>query len=63
VSLAITPIAAVIVFHDKMNGVKIISMLMALCGFASYIYQNYLDDLKARRARAVASTPHNESSC
>jgi hypothetical protein len=63
VSLAITPIAAVIVFHDKMNGVKIISMLMALWGFASYIYQNYLDDLKARRARAVASTPHDESSC
>lgn len=63
VSLAITPIAAVIVFHDKMNGVKIISMLMALWGFASYIYQNYLDDLMARRARAVASKPHDESSC
>ncbi|XP_058737499.1 probable purine permease 11 [Vicia villosa] len=63
VSLAITPIAAVIVFHDKMNGVKIISMLLALWGFASYIYQNYLDDLKARRARAVASKPQDESSC
>ncbi|KAK2351793.1 purine permease [Trifolium repens] len=62
-SLAITPITAVIVFHDKMNGVKIISMLMALWGFASYIYQNYLDNLKARRARAVASTPRDESSC
>jgi len=63
VSLAITPIAAVIVFHDKMNGVKIISMLMALWGFASYIYQNYLDDLKARRAQAGTSKPHNESPC
>jgi len=63
VSLAITPIVAVIVFHDKMNGVKIISMLMALWGFASYIYQNYLDDLKARRAQAGTSKPHNESPC
>jgi len=46
VSLAITPIADYTVFlsHDKMNGVEIISMLMALWGFASYIYQNYLDD-------------------
>jgi hypothetical protein len=54
-SLAITPIPAVIVFHDKMNVVKIISTLMALLGFASYIYQTYLDHLKARDARAVAS--------
>ncbi|KAK7394624.1 hypothetical protein VNO78_15157 [Psophocarpus tetragonolobus] len=53
VSLAVTPIAAVIVFRDNMNGVKIISMLMALWGFASYIYQNYLDDSKARHAAAV----------
>ncbi|KAJ1443599.1 Purine nucleobase transmembrane transport [Sesbania bispinosa] len=63
VSLAVTPIASVLVFHDKMNGVKIISMLLALWGFASYIYQNYLDDLKARRAQAVASKSHNDSSC
>lgn len=63
VSLAITPIASVIVFHDRMNGVKIISMLLALWGFSSYIYQNYLDDLRTRRAQDVASKPHNESSC
>jgi len=62
VSLAVTPIAAVIVFHDKMNGVKIISMLLALWGFASYIYQNYIDDSKARRAQAVARS-HNDSAC
>lgn len=63
VSLAITPIASVIVFHDRMNGVKIISMLLALWGFSSYIYQNYLDDLRTRRAQDVASKPHSESSC
>ncbi|KAK7295228.1 hypothetical protein RJT34_18133 [Clitoria ternatea] len=62
-SLAVTPIAALIVFHDKMNGVKIISMLLALWGFASYIYQNYLDDTQARRAQVIALTSHNDSSC
>lgn len=48
-SLALTPIASLIIFHDKMNGIKIIAMLMAIWGFATYIYQNYLDDLKARK--------------
>lgn len=62
-SLAVTPIASLIVFHDNMNGVKIISMLLALWGFASYIYQNYLDDSKARSTQAVASKTHNDSSC
>ncbi|KAK9911203.1 hypothetical protein M0R45_035124 [Rubus argutus] len=58
-SLAVTPIAAVIVFHDKMNGVKVIAMLMAIWGSASYIYQNYLDDSKARKALADVSELHN----
>ncbi|XVE76782.1 hypothetical protein DITRI_Ditri13aG0008300 [Diplodiscus trichospermus] len=49
-SLAVTPLSALVVFHDKMNGVKVIAMLLAFCGFASYIYQNYLDNLKARRS-------------
>ncbi|KAL2330135.1 hypothetical protein Fmac_017716 [Flemingia macrophylla] len=62
VSLAVTPIASVIVFHDKMNGEKIISMLLAIWGFVSYIYQNYLDDSKARRAQAIAKS-QNDSSC
>ncbi|KAL4332039.1 hypothetical protein GQ457_07G030030 [Hibiscus cannabinus] len=40
----VTPIAAMIVFHDKMNGVKGISMVLALWGFLSYVYQQYLDE-------------------
>uniref|UniRef100_A0A5B7BFY2 Probable purine permease n=1 Tax=Davidia involucrata TaxID=16924 RepID=A0A5B7BFY2_DAVIN len=60
-SLAITPIASVIVFHDKMNGVKVISMLLALWGFASYIYQNYLDDLKAKKTQLDVSETHDDS--
>ncbi|KAI4312554.1 hypothetical protein MLD38_037360 [Melastoma candidum] len=59
-SLAITPIASVIVFHDKMNGVKVISMLMAFWGFVSYIYQNHLDDVKARRIRSDTNNSSND---
>lgn len=62
-SLAVTPIASVIIFHDKMNGVKVIAMLMAIWGFASYIYQNYIDDAKARRAQNNVSESQNNSSC
>lgn len=51
-SLAVTPIASLVVFHDKMNGVKIIAMLMAFWGFASYLYQNYLDEYKNRRTHS-----------
>lgn len=60
-SLAVTPIASVIVFHDKMNGVKIVAMLMAIWGFASYIYQNYLDDSKARRRPTCESESQHDS--
>ncbi|KAK4379525.1 hypothetical protein RND71_001387 [Anisodus tanguticus] len=63
-SLAITPIAAVVILHDKMNGVKIIAMLMAIWGFCTYIYQNYIDDLKARKApSAVDDVPNESISC
>ncbi|KAL5560608.1 hypothetical protein UlMin_036819 [Ulmus minor] len=62
-SLAITPIASVIVFHDKMNGVKVIAMLMAIWGFVSYIYQNYLDDVKVRRRQSDVTESRNNSSC
>ncbi|KAL3739056.1 hypothetical protein ACJRO7_020455 [Eucalyptus globulus] len=63
VGLAVTPIASVIVFHDKMNGVKVIAMLLALWGFASYIYQNYLDDSKARRMQGAGDETRNDSVC
>ncbi|KAF5744247.1 purine permease family protein [Tripterygium wilfordii] len=63
VALAVSPIAAVIVFHDKMNGVKVIAMLMAIWGFASYIYQNYLDDSKVRKTLSDGDQTHNDSFC
>lgn len=58
-SLAVTPIVAVIVFHDKMNGVKIIALVMAFWGFASYIYQNYLDDIAARKTQGSEQDRHD----
>ncbi|XP_042512817.1 probable purine permease 11 [Macadamia integrifolia] len=48
VSLPIVPILAVIFFHDKMDGVKVVALLLAIWGFVSYMYQNYLDDLKSK---------------
>ncbi|OVA02479.1 Triose-phosphate transporter domain [Macleaya cordata] len=54
-ALPLIPIVAVITFHDKMDGVKVIAMLMAIWGFSTHIYQNYLDDskLKATTTDAV----------
>ncbi|KAK8580559.1 hypothetical protein V6N12_070825 [Hibiscus sabdariffa] len=40
----IAPLAAMIVFHDQMNGIKGISMALAVWGFLSYVYQQYLDE-------------------
>ncbi|CDP13406.1 unnamed protein product [Coffea canephora] len=42
------PILAVIFFHDKMDGVKIIFLILAIWGFLSYVYQHYLDDVKVK---------------
>ncbi|XVE65231.1 hypothetical protein DITRI_Ditri07aG0164600 [Diplodiscus trichospermus] len=46
--LPVVPILAVIFFHDKMDGVKVMAMLLAIWGFLSYIYQHYLDDSKSK---------------
>ncbi|WOL06126.1 hypothetical protein Cni_G14858 [Canna indica] len=49
-ALPVVPIFAVIFFHDKMEGIKIIAMLIAIQGFASYIYQHYIDDTEAKKS-------------
>ncbi|KAK8551424.1 hypothetical protein V6N13_119890 [Hibiscus sabdariffa] len=46
--LPIVPIIAVFVFNDKMDGIKVISMVLAIWGFISYVYQQYLDDYKPK---------------
>ncbi|WCJ27350.1 purine permease 10 [Euphorbia peplus] len=52
--LPIVPILAVFVFHDGMDGVKAISMVLAVWGFLSYAYQHYLDanDYKSKAHNA-----------
>ncbi|KAI3739366.1 hypothetical protein L2E82_29770 [Cichorium intybus] len=52
--IPIVPVLAVVFFHEKINGVKVISMLLAIWGFISYIYQHYIDDSKEKaKARLV----------
>ncbi|KAM6588509.1 hypothetical protein CsatA_011114 [Cannabis sativa] len=54
-ALPVIPILAVIFFHDKMNGLKVIAMVLAIWGFLSYIYQHYLDDLKHKAHKSGSS--------
>ncbi|CAN8274664.1 unnamed protein product [Cochlearia groenlandica] len=60
VGLPVVPILAVIIFHDKMNGLKVISMILAIWGFASYVYQHYLDEKNLKESHEIPSTdaPH-----
>ncbi|CAN4082078.1 unnamed protein product [Withania somnifera] len=57
-SVPIIPVLAVIIFHEKMSGVKAVSMILAIWGFLSYGYQQYLDELKLK---ADLSKPKEES--
>ncbi|XP_050367513.1 probable purine permease 10 [Argentina anserina] len=55
VGLPIVPILAVIFFHEKMNGIKACSLILAIWGFFSYVYQHYLDDRKSKSEKKGAS--------
>ncbi|KAK2642755.1 hypothetical protein Ddye_024518 [Dipteronia dyeriana] len=46
--LPIVPVLAVVFFHDKMNGLKVIAMLLAIWGFLSFVFQHHLDDSKSK---------------
>ncbi|XP_065879474.1 probable purine permease 10 [Euphorbia lathyris] len=56
--LPIVPVLAVFVFHDKMDGLKVISMLLAIWGFVSYAYQHYLDDYYNSKSDVDEMIPH-----
>ncbi|MCL7042671.1 hypothetical protein MKW94_003000 [Papaver nudicaule] len=60
-ALPLIPIVAVITFHDKMDGVKVIAMLMAIWGFATHLYQNYLDDIKLQAKITDSTEPPDTS--
>ncbi|XP_026447446.1 probable purine permease 11 isoform X2 [Papaver somniferum] len=46
--LPIIPIFAVIFFHDKLSGIKVVALFLSLWGFVSYIYQHYIDNRKSK---------------
>lgn len=41
--LAIIPVLAVFFFNEKMDGLMVMAMVLAIWGFISYVYQNYLE--------------------
>ncbi|CAI0446037.1 unnamed protein product [Linum tenue] len=67
VALAVSPVSAVIIFRDKMNGVKVIALLMAVWGFGCYTRQNYIDECDLREKTAAeagdAERGHRGSEC
>lgn len=46
--LPIVQVLAVVTFHDSMDGLKVIAMVLAIWGFVSYIYQHYIDDYQSK---------------
>ncbi|XP_047940045.1 probable purine permease 10 [Salvia hispanica] len=53
--LPAAPVLAVIFIGDKLTGLKAVSMLLAVWGFVSYIYQHYLDDRKRKELERSGS--------
>lgn len=52
-SVPLIPVLAVIILDEKMSGVKAVSMILALWGFLSYGYQQYLDELKLKAEKSA----------
>ncbi|KAI3916379.1 hypothetical protein MKW92_028985 [Papaver armeniacum] len=50
VGLPVVPIFGVMFFHDKFNGVKLVSMLLSCWGFVSYMYQHYIDQQRNKNS-------------
>jgi len=51
--LPIVPVLAVVFFHDSMDGITVVAMLLAIWGFVSYAYHQYLDHHKAQTTSAT----------
>ncbi|XP_023635665.1 purine permease 21 isoform X1 [Capsella rubella] len=54
--LPVVPLLAVFIFNDKMNGLKVISMILAIWGFISYVYQQYLDGKNLKKSHGIPTT-------
>nr|AVY91775.1 purine nucleobase transmembrane transport [Saccharum hybrid cultivar SP80-3280] len=55
VQLPLVPVFAVLLFGDKMTGIKAVAMLMAVWGFLSYVYQHHLDGRRAAAGTAAGA--------
>lgn len=53
--LPLVSVIAVFVFHDKFDGIKGISLFLAVWGFISYVYQHYDDDRKLKKEVRIRS--------
>ncbi|KAH7514993.1 hypothetical protein FEM48_Zijuj11G0149200 [Ziziphus jujuba var. spinosa] len=51
--LPLIQVFAVIIFHDKMDGLKVVAMILAIWGFVSYIYQHYIDEHKSKTSNST----------
>ncbi|KAH0985433.1 hypothetical protein GBA52_012610 [Prunus armeniaca] len=60
--LPVVPVLAVIFFHDKMDGIKAMAMVLAIWGFISYAYQHYLDDRKSKNENKNVNGEVSEAS-
>ncbi|CAH8358181.1 unnamed protein product [Eruca vesicaria subsp. sativa] len=56
------PILAVVIFRDKVNGLKVISMILAIWGFMSYVYQHYLDDKNLKKSLEISTAESSDPS-
>ncbi|KAH7512753.1 hypothetical protein FEM48_Zijuj12G0123800 [Ziziphus jujuba var. spinosa] len=61
-TLPLAPLGGVVLYKEKMDGVKVVAMLLAIWGFASYIYQQYLDDQEAKTTENNGSNAVLDSS-
>lgn len=57
---SIVPIFAMVFLKDKMSGLKVFSLLLGLWGYASYIYQHYIDDLEAKASEVKSSAEDDD---
>jgi len=55
-TLPVVPILAVFFFHEKLDGIKVLAMLLGIWGFVSYVFGGYEDSKATARARAQMVT-------
>ena len=61
-ALPLVPVAAVLFYRETMNGAKVVAMLLAIWGFAWYLYQHYLDGNEPRVKEMSSNEVFDESS-